>query len=67
MSLSAIIHKAEESGYWTKVLALPGCMTQGETMDEVIRDLREAVQGWLSVETPEGDVATSDRVIALPR
>jgi predicted RNase H-like HicB family nuclease len=65
MNLRAIIHKAEEGGYWAEVPALPGCMTQGETIDEVTRNLREAVEGWLSVETPEGDVTTSDRVIEL--
>ena len=65
MNLKAIIHKAEEGGYWAEVPALPGCMTQGETVEEVTRNLREAVDGWLSVETPEGELASSDRVIEL--
>jgi predicted RNase H-like HicB family nuclease len=53
MNLKAIIHEAEEGG----------CMTQGETIEEITRNLREAVDGWLSVETPEGELASSDRVI----
>ena len=65
MNLKAIIHKAEEGGYGAEVPALPGCMTQGETVEEVTRNLREAVDGWLSVETPEGELASSDRVIEL--
>ncbi len=65
MALKAIIHEAEEGGYWAEVPALPGCVTQGETMDEVTANLREAIEGWLSVETPEATVAQSDRVIEL--
>ena len=65
MNLKAIIHEAEEGGYWAEVPALPGCLTQGETMEEVTANLREAVEGWLSVETPEGNVTSKDRVIEL--
>ena len=65
MNLKAIVHEAEEGGYWAEVPALPGCVTQGDTMDEVTANLREAVEGWLSVETPEGAVTQKDRVIEL--
>ena len=65
MNLKAIIHEAEEGGYWAEVPALPGCFTQGDTMDEVTANIREAVEGWLSVETPEGTVTSNDRVIEL--
>lgn len=65
MNLKAIIHEAEEGGFWAEVPALPGCVTQGETMEEVTANLREAVEGWLSVETPEGGVTQKDRVIEL--
>ena len=65
MNLKAIIHNAETGGYWAEVPALPGCFTQGETMDEVTANLREAVEGWLSVGTPEGTVTWKDRVIEL--
>jgi predicted RNase H-like HicB family nuclease len=56
MQIQAIIHKAEEGGYWAEVPALPGCVSQGETMEEVTRNIREAIQGCLSVsvdKTPE--------------
>lgn len=65
MTLKAIIHKAEEGGFWAEVPALPGCVTQGETMQEITGNLREAVEGWLSVETPEADLSATDRVIEL--
>lgn len=45
MKIKAIIHKAEESGFWAEVPALPGCATQGDTMDELLTNLREAGEG----------------------
>ena len=65
MTLKAIVHEAEEGGFWAEVPALPGCVTQGETMEEITHNLREAVEGWLSVETPEREVGNNDKVIEL--
>ena len=65
MILKAIIHEAEEGGYWAEVPALPGCATQGETLEEVTRNLHEAADGWLSVEMPTISGVRSDRVIEL--
>ena len=50
MKLKIIIHEAEEGGYWAEVPALPGCATQGETVEDLIANLYEAVEGWLTVE-----------------
>jgi predicted RNase H-like HicB family nuclease len=49
MKLRALIHAAEESGYWAEVPALRGCITEGDTWDEVILNLQEAIAGWLAV------------------
>ncbi|MBD2482166.1 type II toxin-antitoxin system HicB family antitoxin [Planktothrix sp. FACHB-1365] len=49
MNIKAIIHEAEEGGYWAEVPALPGCVTQGETWEEVMGNLQEAIEGWLEV------------------
>lgn len=65
MTLKAIIHEAEEGGYWAEVPALPGCVTQGDTMEEVTANLREAIEGWLSVESPEAVMTQRDRVVEL--
>lgn len=65
MTFKAIIRQAEEGGFWAEVPALPGCVTQGESVDEVTANLREAIEGWLSVETPEFAVTSGDRVIEL--
>ena len=49
MKLQVVIHEAEEGGYWAEVPAIPGCATQGETFEELLRNLYEAVEGCLSV------------------
>ena len=56
MKVKAIIHPAEEGGFWAEVPALPGCVTQGETEEEVTSNLREAIELWLSVDTIEAGV-----------
>jgi predicted RNase H-like HicB family nuclease len=50
MKLKVVIHKAEEGGYWVDVPAVPGCATQGESLEELLGNLCEAVEGCLSVE-----------------
>lgn len=52
MKLRIIVHEAEEGGYWAEVPAIPGCATQGDTFEELLRNLREAVQACLSVRLP---------------
>lgn len=65
MRLKAIVHQAEEGGFWAEVPAVPGCTTQGETLEEVIRNLREAVEGCLCRDVTEVAVADGDRVIDI--
>lgn len=57
MKLRVIIHEAEEGGYWAEVPAIPGCATQGDTFEELLSNLYEAVEACLSVEvqSPEND------------
>jgi predicted RNase H-like HicB family nuclease len=57
MKIKVIVHEAEEGGYWAEVPAIPGCATQGETFEELLKNLYEAVEGCLSVnvETPKSD------------
>ncbi len=47
MKYKVIIHEAEEGGYWAEVPALPGCFSQGETSEEVMSSIREAVEVYL--------------------
>ena len=65
MKLKIIVHEAEEGGYWAEVPAIPGCATQGETFEELLTNLYEAVEGCLSVDVSPAQVAESDRVLEI--
>ncbi len=63
MTLKVRIHKAQEGGFWAEVPALPGCVSQGETLEELQVNIREAIEGWLSIEEPQQ--AEADQVIEV--
>ena len=42
MNIDVIIHK-EDNGYWAEVPALKGCYSQGDTIDELKKNIREAI------------------------
>ena len=65
MTIRAIVHKAEEGGFWAEVPSIPGCATQGETMEELRFNLREAIEGCLSVPIETSAMQTDDQVIEL--
>jgi predicted RNase H-like HicB family nuclease len=44
-----VIHPATEGGFWAEVPALPGCVTEGDTYEELLANLREAIGGYLLV------------------
>jgi predicted RNase H-like HicB family nuclease len=48
MKIKIVVHEAEEGGYWAEVPAIPGCATEGDTMEELMANLREAIEGCLS-------------------
>jgi predicted RNase H-like HicB family nuclease len=50
MNLKVIIHEAEEGDYWAEVPAIAGCASQGETMDELLKNVQDAVEGCLAVD-----------------
>ena len=58
MKLNVVVHEADEGGYWAAVPALPGCATQGETFEELLRNLYEVVEGCLAM-----DITCNDRTL----
>lgn len=49
-----VIHEDPEGGYWAEVPALPGSYSQGETIDELKENIREAISGVLDVMKAQG-------------
>ena len=65
MRIRVIVHKAEEGGFWAEVPSIPGCATQGETMEEIEANVREAIEGCLSVDVEQPMLQLDDQVIEL--
>ncbi len=65
MKLKAIIHKSDEGGFWAEVPALPGCVTQAETLPELQSNIKEAIEGWLSVDDAVQTTHDDDQVIEV--
>lgn len=63
MRLKVVVHKAEEGGYWAEVPALRGCATQGETWDELVANIQEAVEGVLEVMAEDAEVEKGEEVV----
>ena len=61
MKLQVVIHEAEEGGYWAELPSIPGCATQGDSFEELLTNLYEAVEGCLSVEIAEVPVTQATR------
>ena len=47
-----------DEGWSVSCLDLPGCHSQGDTRDEALANIREAIQLWLEVEAKEAGVKT---------
>ena len=65
MKIKIVVHPADEGGYWAEVPALPGCATQGETMDELMSNLREAIEGCLSIEVAPPEPGGEEQLLEL--
>lgn len=65
MKLKVIIHEAEEGGYWAEVPAILGCATQGDTFEELLANLHEAVEACLSVDLEEIEISDKDKILEL--
>ena len=65
MKIKVVVHEAEDGGYWAEVPAIPRCATQGENMEELLRNLREAIEGCLSVDIAQPKADENVRVLEI--
>ena len=61
MNVKIVVHEAEEGGFWAEVPALPGCVSQGDTMAELLANMREAIQAWLDTTPPDDSQGAEPR------
>ena len=64
MKIKVIVH-TEETGYWAEVPALPDCATQGNTFEELLQNLYEAVEGCLLVDTEQLQLNESSQILEI--
>ncbi len=65
MKLKVVMYQADEGGYWAEVPSIPGCATQGESFEELLTNLYEAIEGCLSVEVCDVSDSEKAKVIEI--
>ena len=66
LNVAMVVHEAEEGGYWASFPELPGCFTQGETLEELRVNAREAVAGHLETLQDRGEPLPEPVLIVEP-
>jgi predicted RNase H-like HicB family nuclease len=65
MKLKVVVHKAEEGGLWAEVPLIPGCTTQGDSFEELLENLYEAIEGCLSVDISNVPHGANDKLMEI--
>ena len=65
MDYTVILHNAEEGGYWAEVPALDGCFSQGETVEDTMLNIKEAIQSQIIALEDEGKQPPKDQIMIL--
>jgi predicted RNase H-like HicB family nuclease len=59
MKFTVLVHEDEAGGYWGECLELPGCVSQGDSLDEMDQNIREAIDLVLEVMIEDGEDLTN--------
>ncbi len=62
---TVVVHPAEEGGYWVEVPTLPGCLSQGETVEDALSKIREAIEAHLEALRGEGQEIPSEHGLVI--
>jgi predicted RNase H-like HicB family nuclease len=64
LSYKVVLEPAEEGGYTVYVPSLPGCVSEGDTYEETLKNIKEAIEAWINVSKEFGDeIPPSDVII----
>ncbi|RLE38026.1 type II toxin-antitoxin system HicB family antitoxin [Candidatus Acetothermia bacterium] len=64
MTYKVVFEPAEEGGYTVYVPSLPGCISEGDAYEEALKNIKEAIKGWIEVSKQFGDeIPPSDVII----
>ena len=65
MKLKVVIHEVDDGGYWAEVPAIPGCATQGDTFEDLLHNIYEAVEACLSVDINHVETSKKDKILEI--
>ena len=65
MTLNVVIERGEDSAFVAHVPALRGCWSQGKTREEVLANIRDAIEGWLEAEQDKGEKPTGPEQVEI--
>jgi predicted RNase H-like HicB family nuclease len=65
MKIKIVVHDAEEGGFWAEAPAIPGCASQGETMEELLHNMNDAIEGCLSVDVAPPKPGGKERIVEI--
>ena len=60
----ALVFEAVEGGFWCQVAELPGCATQGESLDELMANARDAIEVFTNAMREDGDAVPREKYVA---
>ncbi|MFN4218953.1 MAG: type II toxin-antitoxin system HicB family antitoxin [Candidatus Bipolaricaulia bacterium] len=63
LSYKVVLEPAEDGGYTVYVPSLPGCVSEGDTYQEALDNIKEAIEGWIEVSREFGDAIPPGDVI----
>lgn len=62
-----LVHEAEDGGYWAECPSIEGCYSQGETLDELQSNIKEAIELYLDeLKSKNKRIPSSNRMFVLP-
>ena len=65
MKIKVVLESSEEGGYTVYVPALPGCLSEGDTREEALAHIREAIELYLEPTEDDHVAHEQDEVLEL--
>jgi predicted RNase H-like HicB family nuclease len=65
MKLQVVVHPAEEGGFWAEIPAFAGCVSEGDTFEETLLNIKEAAEGWLEVAALRGKTNSQTQIAEI--
>lgn len=59
-----ILHQEDDGGYWVEVPSLPGCVSQGDSKEEALANIKEAIEAYIESLQAHGDPIPEENVVS---